>query len=127
MRIKHKFKTSLRLFISFRVNSVPMKISCRFEVLFRSKWLIWNPYRSEFHFTSIHVNKSKELAKHRSEIFNRNEIWYWFELISPLMWTYSYLKNDGLSNYDGLWENKKNPGWKSMLRLDKIDSWILIG
>ena len=32
-----------------------------------------------------------------------------------------------LLNYDGLWENKKNPGWKSTLQLDKIDSLILIG
>ena len=32
------------------------------------------PYRFEFHFASIHVNASKELFEHRSEIFNRNEI-----------------------------------------------------
>ena len=43
-----------------------------------------------FHFASIHVNTSKELTQHRSEIFNRNEIFYWFEFILLLMWTYSY-------------------------------------
>ena len=80
---------NLRLFISFRVNCFHMKISCRFEISFRSKWPIWNPYRFEFHFASIHVNTSKELTEHRSEIFNRNEISYRFEFISPLMWTYS--------------------------------------
>ena len=58
---------------------------------FISKWPIWNPYRFEFHFASIHVNTSKELTEHRSEIFNRNEISYRFEFISPLMWTYSSL------------------------------------
>ena len=73
----------------FWVNYVHMKISCRFEISFRSKWPIWNPYRFEFHFASIHVNTSKELTEHRSEIFNRNEISYRFEFISPLMWTYS--------------------------------------
>ena len=36
---------SLRLFISFRVNYVHMKISCRFEISFWSKWTIWNPYK----------------------------------------------------------------------------------
>ena len=56
---------------------------------FISKWSIWNPYRFEFHFASIHVNASKELTERRSEIFNRNEISYRFEFISPLMWTYS--------------------------------------
>ena len=68
-----------------------MKISCRFEISFRSKRSISNPYRFEFHFTSIHVNTSKELTEHRSEIFNRNEISYRFEFISLLMWTYSKL------------------------------------
>ena len=58
-------------------------ISCRFE-----SW-IWDPYRFEFHFASIHVITSKELTEHRIEIFNRNEISYRFEVISPLMWTYS--------------------------------------
>ena len=69
--------TTLR-FISFRLNYVHIKISCRFEISFRSKWPIWNPYRFEFHFTSIHVNTSKELTEHHSDT------------ISPLMWTYSY-------------------------------------
>ena len=64
------------------------KISCRFEISFWSRWPIYL-YHFEFHFTSIHVNTSKELAKYRSEIFNRNEISYQFEFISPLMWTYS--------------------------------------
>ena len=41
--------------ISFQVNSVHMKISCRFEMSFRSKWPIWNPYRFEFYFASIHT------------------------------------------------------------------------
>ena len=45
---------------------------------FWSKWPIWNSYRFEFHFTSIHVNTSKELTEHHSDT------------ISPLMWTYSY-------------------------------------
>ena len=48
-----------------------------------------HPYRFEVHFASIHVNTSKELTEHRSEIFNRNEISCRFEFISPLMWTYS--------------------------------------
>ena len=86
MRIKRNI---LRLFISFRVNSVHMKISCRFEISFRLKWLILNPYRFEFHFASIPVNTKKELTEHWSEIFNRNEISYRFEFISSLMWTYS--------------------------------------
>ena len=47
---------SLCLFISFRVNYVHMKITCRFKISFWSKWLIWNPYHLEFPFTSIHVN-----------------------------------------------------------------------
>ena len=66
-----------------------MKISCRFEISFRSKWPIWNPYRFEFHFASIHVSTSKELTVHRSEIFKRSEISYRFEFISPPKWTYS--------------------------------------
>ena len=41
---------------------VPMKISYRFEISFRSKWPIWNPYRFEFHFASIHGNTSRELT-----------------------------------------------------------------
>ena len=56
------------------------------------KLTIWNPYRFEFHFASIHVNTSKELTEHRSEIFNWNEISYRFEFISPLMWTYSKMQ-----------------------------------
>ena len=28
-----------------------------------------------FHFASIHMNTSKELTEHQSEIFNPNEIW----------------------------------------------------
>ena len=70
------------LFISLRVNHFHMKISCRFEISFRSKWMIWNPYRFEFHFASIHVNTSKELTEHRSDIFNRNEISHQFEFNS---------------------------------------------
>ena len=72
-----------------------MKISCKFEISFRSKWLIWNPYRCEFHFASIHANISKELTEHRSEIFNRNEISFRFNFISSLMWTYSASANYG--------------------------------
>ena len=49
-----------------------MKISCRFEISFRSKLSIWNSCRFEFHFASIHVNTSKELTKHQSAIFNQN-------------------------------------------------------
>ena len=56
------------------------------------KLTIWNPYRFEFHFASIHVNTSKELTEHRSEIFNWNEISYRFEFISPLVWTYSKMQ-----------------------------------
>ena len=33
----------------------------RFEISFHSKWSIWNPYRFEFHFASIHVNTNKKL------------------------------------------------------------------
>ena len=40
MRIKRKHPTSLRLFLSSRVNYVHMKTSCRFEISFRSKWPI---------------------------------------------------------------------------------------
>ena len=54
--------TSLHLFISFHVNYVHMKISCQFEISFRSKWPIWNPCRLEFQFASIYVNTSKELT-----------------------------------------------------------------
>ena len=46
----------------------------RNEISFLSKWSIWNPYRFEFHFVLIHVNTSKELTEHRTEIFNQNEI-----------------------------------------------------
>ena len=53
------------------------------------KLTIWNPYRFEFHFASIHVNTNKELTEYRSEIFNRNEISCQFEFILSLMWTYS--------------------------------------
>ena len=35
------------------------EISCRFEI----SWQIWNPYRFDFHFASIHVNTSKKLIK----------------------------------------------------------------
>ena len=58
-------------------NLMPVQIS------FWSKLQIWNPYHFESHFTSIHVNTSKELTGHQSEIFNRNEYSYRFELISP--------------------------------------------
>ena len=81
-----KYPTTLQLYISFWVNSVHMKISCWFEISFRSKWPIWNPYHFEFHFTSIYVNTNKEPAKHRSEIFNQNENSSQFEFISPHMW-----------------------------------------
>ena len=40
-------------------------------------------------FASIHVNTSKELTEHQSDIFNWNEISYHFEFISLLMWMYS--------------------------------------
>ena len=30
---------------SLRVNFVNMEISCKYEISFRSKWPIWNPYR----------------------------------------------------------------------------------
>ena len=82
-------KSAFIYFISFRVNCVRKKISRRFEISFRSKWPIWNPCRFEFHFTPIHVNTSKELTEHLREIFNRNEISYRSQFISPLMWTYS--------------------------------------
>ena len=62
-----------------------MKISCRFEISFRSKWPKRNPYRFLFYFASIHVITSKELTKHRCEIFNWNEISYRFEFILLLM------------------------------------------
>ena len=83
------------------IHSVPGKLFS-----FWSKWPIWNPYLFEFHFTSIHMNTSKELTEHRSEIFNWNEISRGFELISPLMWTYSKkvciplenIKNLGISS-----------------------------
>ena len=68
---------------------VELRISCRFGISFQSKWRIWNLCRFEYHFASIHLNTGKELIEHRSEIFNRKEISYRFEFISPLMWTYS--------------------------------------
>ena len=40
--------TSLRLFISFRVNYVHMKIQCRFDISFRSNWPVWKLYLFEF-------------------------------------------------------------------------------
>ena len=42
--------TSMRLFISFRVNYVHKKILCRFEISFRSKRPIWNPHRFRVSF-----------------------------------------------------------------------------
>ena len=39
--------TSLRLFISFRVNYVHMKIQCRFDISFRSNWPVWKLYLFE--------------------------------------------------------------------------------
>ena len=91
-----------------------MKISYRFEISFRSKWPIWNPYRFSLHFASIHVNTSRELTEHRSEIFNRNAISYRFEFISPLMWTYSMARKirfllftDFKTNYRKLQNTKK--------------------
>ena len=63
--------------------------SSRFEISFRSKWPIWNPYHFGFHFAWIHVNTSKELTEHWGEIFNRNEISYRFEFISPLKYSYN--------------------------------------
>ena len=47
------------------------------------------PFWVSFRLNSCEHNK--ELTEHRSEIFNRNEISYRFEFISPLMWTYSKL------------------------------------
>ena len=38
---------SLRLFISFRVNYVHMKIQCRFDISFRSNWPVWKLYLFE--------------------------------------------------------------------------------
>ena len=69
--------------ISFRVVFTWYFIT-RNEISFLSKWPIWNPYRFEFHFASIHVNTSKDLTEHQSEIFTRNEILYQFEFISLL-------------------------------------------
>ena len=63
---------NLHLFISFRVNYIHMKISCRFEISFWSKWPIWNPYHFEFHLNS---------CGHRSEIFNQwnlKPVWFDF-------------------------------------------------
>ena len=98
-----------------------MKISCRFEISFRSKWPIWNPYHFEFHFASIHVNTSKELTEHPSEIFNRNETSYRFGFISPLMWTYSYTLKQ---YFTWLVLAKKNNSARLMgLRLEYIHSW----
>ena len=51
-----------------------------------------NPYWFEFHLVLIHVNTSKELTEHRTEIFNQNEIWYRFEFILSLIWTRSLKK-----------------------------------
>ena len=69
--------------ISFRVVFTWYFIT-RNEISFLSKWPIWNPYRFEFHFASIHVNTSKDLTEHQSEIFTRKEILYQFEFISLL-------------------------------------------
>ena len=68
-----------------------MKISCRFEISFRSKWPMWNPYRFEFHFASIHVNTSKELTEHRSEIdfqpkWNLIPVWVHFASHVNVLW-----------------------------------------
>ena len=76
--------------ISFRVVFTWYFITWN-EISFLSKLPIWNLYRLEFHFALIHVNTSKELTEQRSEIFNRNEIWYRFELILSAMWTYSQI------------------------------------
>ena len=38
---------TLRLFISFRVNYVHMKIQCRFDISFRSNWPVWKLYLFE--------------------------------------------------------------------------------
>ena len=83
-------ESALIHFVSGKLSS--HKISCRFEISFRSKWPLWNPYRFEFHFASVHVNTSKEVTQHRSEIFNRIKISYRFEFIPPLMWTCSNVK-----------------------------------
>ena len=89
-------------------------MSYRFEISFQSKWPIWKPYRFALHFASIHVNTSRELTEHQSEIFNRNEISYGFEFISPLMWTYSMARKnqfllftDFKTNYRKLQNTKK--------------------
>ena len=82
-------ESSLHLFISFRVNYVHMKISCRFEISFRSNW------RYEIHTVLSFISPQfmwtqvKSWLNGASEIFSRNEISYRFEFISPLMWTYS--------------------------------------
>ena len=62
-------------------------------ISFLSKWPIWNPYRFEFHFVLIHVNTSKELTEHWTEIFNQSEIWYRFDFIFSLMWASSLKKS----------------------------------
>ena len=64
------------------------------------KWSIWNPYRFEFHFatTHVHVNTSKELTEHESEILNRNKISYRFEFISPLIWMYFLIQKECYQN-----------------------------
>ena len=87
-RMRTQYPTRLSLFISLRVNFVHMKISCLFKISFRSKWPIWNPYRFEFH-TAFMWTQVKSWLNTKLNIFNRNEISYQFQFISPLMWTYS--------------------------------------
>ena len=79
------FKTTRYFDVHFISGSVYMYFITRNEISFLAKWPIWNPYRFEFHFTPIYVNTIKELTKHRSEIFNRNETSHQSEFISPLM------------------------------------------
>ena len=80
------------------IPAMSFKHTCALNVIFNESALI--------HFVSgkfcshenlmpvnIHVNTSKELTEYRSEIFNRNEISYRSEFISPLMWTYSNSTN----------------------------------
>ena len=60
---------SLRLFISFWVNYVHIKISRRFEISFWSKWLEWNPYFFEFNLPQfMWTQVKKDLTKHGSDL-----------------------------------------------------------
>ena len=54
-----QYPTILRLFISLWVNFVHIKISCRFKILFRSKWLIRNSYWLSFILTQFMWTEAK--------------------------------------------------------------------